>query len=265
MELDSRTLIREELTAGGAAFGEGEHPLIRWRSVIAGFVISTLSLIGFLGFWLTLGQVDQAQGLEDKFLLGAIPILIITFSLFFGGYFASRISRYSSMKVGGAQGVLIASLFIIFFIYQVIALSFWRGKLKTDFDNLNLNILETSYLAEDALLDLDIKGESSLLAYGLMERIIKGDKSSAINYVSLRIGVPEEMASEKVNQLNKNLNAWLESKRSERWQWLKTYGRSLFMIVFFGILAAASGGIIGAATNLRKPIISERIFKYQHA
>jgi len=43
------------------------------------------------------------------------------------------------------------------------------------------------------------------------------------------------------------------------------YGRSLFIIVFFGILAAASGGILGAVANLRKPILPEKLFNYQHA
>lgn len=102
--------------------GFAHYPLISWRSVIAGLVFSIICYIALNALGLaalgaspsvllgkTTGEVIMGLGTGA----GAWTILSVLISLLVGGYFSARISNLVTGKIGGAQGIVIASLFLI--------------------------------------------------------------------------------------------------------------------------------------------------------
>jgi hypothetical protein len=106
------------------------HPLISWRSVIAGTLISFLGLSILLALGLAFGGIGLVHGVNENsvgMFSGVWFLISSVIALFFGSYFSGRVSKFHMGRLGAAQGALISALFFGYFLFESFAAIGWVG------------------------------------------------------------------------------------------------------------------------------------------
>src|SRR4051812_32153916 len=90
------------------------HPLMSWRSVIAGLIIGGFITDICLMLGLGLGGVtmksDANISTQAAGIIGGVWFLVsCMIGLFCGSYFAARVSKLHTSRLAGSQGVLITA------------------------------------------------------------------------------------------------------------------------------------------------------------
>src|SRR5690606_4168217 len=112
------------------------HALISWRSIVAGLLIAMFVMTGLLGLVLAFGGIGLDEDTSAKsagIFTGAWFIGSALISLFAVCYFAARISKFRMGRNGSAHGLVIATLFLGFFLYQTVAMVANAGSLAGSF------------------------------------------------------------------------------------------------------------------------------------
>jgi hypothetical protein len=260
------------------------HPLISWRSVIAGTLIAFFSMIGLLGLGMAFGGIgmDDNTSLRSAGIFSGIWFLVSALiSIFSGSYFAARVSKFQTGRIGSAQGLVIAALFLGFFLYQMMST---LGMVGSAAGNLvggsasligqgvvsasqNQTITNTvSNLSEDALGDLNLGSDPRTVAMGVGTRLVNGNVESAKNYLARQAGISPAEADARITQLNTQVSQTINQAKEGAATALKSAGWTLFLLVALGALAAIAGGALGSVTNFRKPLSREQsLLRSQHA
>jgi len=251
------------------------HALISLRAILAGLLISTLTMIGLIGLGLAFGGIGLDEDTSARsagiftgvwFLAGSI------ISLFVGSYFAARMSKFKTGRIGSAQGLVIASLFLGFFLYQSIvaigsvgsAAGSFLGKtggaiasgVEKAAGNPTVNNFITEF-SEDAIGDLNIRSDVSTVAQGLGSRLLRGDTEGAKNYLAGQAGISPAEADTRIATLKTRMDQTIAETKEGTATALRSTGWSLFLLVALGVLAATGGGALGSVANFRKPLIRE--------
>ena len=252
------------------------HALISYRAIVAGLLISMLAMIGFIGLGLGFGGMgldEDTRAQSVGIFSGVWFIVSILLSLFIGSYFASRVSKFRTARVGSVQGLVISALFLGFFFYQIIsalgtagsALGSLVGKSGgaiaegTRMASQNPAVTNTIHnLAEDVLGELNLRSSPQVVAQGLGSRIIRGDTEGAKNYLALEAGITPTEADARIAQMKAKVDQYLADIKESTGVALRTTGWSLFLMVLLGALSAILGGALGSKVNFRKPLILER-------
>ncbi|MGE3610138.1 MAG: hypothetical protein AB7I27_11165 [Bacteriovoracaceae bacterium] len=250
------------------------HPLISWRSVLAGLLITFFTFIGLAGLGVALGGISMNQEVTAKgvglfsgiWFLGSVLI-----SLFVGSYFAARVSKFRANRIGSAQGLVIAALFIGFIIYQVAMMIGVAGNIVGDTASVvstgvqkagqNPMINNTiSNIIEDSFTGLNLKSDAQTVATGLGSRLVRGDVESAKNYLSAQAGISPAEADQRIVALRGRVDNAIAQAKDTTSMALQSSGWTLFLLVVLGALAAVAGGALGSVANFRKPLTRVEYF-----
>jgi hypothetical protein len=244
------------------------HPLISWRSVIAGLLIAFFCMVGFLGLGLAFGGISMDEDTSAKSMgifTGAWFLISVLLSIFVGSYFAARVSKFQTGRIGSAQGLVIAALFLGFFLYHMLsaigsigsATGSMIGKgasmAGAGIDKLADNPA-VGNMVEDAVGDLNLRADPKQVATGVTTRLIRGDTEGAKNYLSRQSGITPEEANMRITQLKTQLDQTIDRTKEGAATALKSTGWSLFLLVVLGALSAIFGGSLGSVANYRKPL-----------
>ena len=119
----------------GSGFLESElntmHPLVSWRSVIAGLLVTLLTLSILVSLGMAFGGItmtDDTSAQSAGIFTGIWFLISSIIALFAGSYFAARISKFHLNRIGSAQGLVIASLFFGFMLWQTFSAIGWMGR-----------------------------------------------------------------------------------------------------------------------------------------
>lgn len=260
------------------------HPLISWRSVIAGTLIAFFSMLGLLGLGMAFGGIgmDSDTSFRSAGIFTGVWFLVSALiSIFAGSYFAARVSKFQTGRIGSAQGLVIAALFLGFFLYQMMSTLGMVGSAASNLvggsaslvgrgvqnASQNQTIVNTvSNLSEDALGDLNLRSEPRTVAMGVGTRLANGNVESAKNYLALQAGISPAEADARISQLNTQVSQAVSQAREGAATALKSTGWTLFLLVALGALSAIAGGALGSVTNFRKPLSREQsVLRSQHA
>lgn len=251
------------------------HALISFRAIVAGLFIAGFSFIGFVGLGLAFGGMElggETSAQSVGIFSGVWFIVSVLLSLFIGSYFAARISKFRTGRVGSLQGLVIAALFIGFFMYQMIsaigsaggALGSLIGKSGqmvargAQEASQNQAVSSTvSRLAEDALGDLNLKSDPSVVAQGVGSRLIQGEGESAKNYLAAQAGISPAEADARIAQMKAQVDKYVSDAKEAAGSAIRSAGITIFLLVLFGSLAAIGGGALGSVANFRKPLVRE--------
>jgi hypothetical protein len=253
------------------------HPLISWRSVVAGFIISLFFMVGFIGLGMAFGGIGMYDGTTAAnagVFSGIWFFASALISLFVGSYFAARISKFQSGRVGSAQGLVIAALFLGMFIYQSIGaiggISRMTGSVlgKTvGFVGASTDTLSSSPMVrdviEDSLGDLNLRSSPQRVVTGVASRLIKGNAEGAKTYLAAQAGISVAEADKRISAAKANVDKALISAREGAATALKTAGWSLFFLVFLGAISSVLGGSLGSLKNFKKPLVRKTVLKEQ--
>jgi hypothetical protein len=243
------------------------HPLISWRSVVAGLLVAFFFMVGLLGLGMVFGGIGMQDGTTARgagLFSGLWFLVSALISLFAGSYFAARISKFQLGRVGSAQGLVIAALFLGAFLYETITVIGGVGQLAGAFLGKTVNIVEDSpvvkNVAQEIVGDLKLKDPPQTVATGIASRLIKGDAQGAKVYLAGEAGITEAQADQRISAAKKTIDLALVKTRIGAAKALKSAGWSLFFLVFLGSVSAVLGGSLGSVANYRKPLAPREFF-----
>lgn len=252
------------------------HPLISWRSVVAGLLISFFTMAGLLGLGMAFGGISMNEDTSASsagIFTGIWFLVSALLSLFVGSYFAARVSKFQTGRIGSAHGLVIAALFLGFFFYQTVSaigsIGSAAGSLLGKTANLagrgveqasQSNAITTAVgnMAEDALGDLNLRSDPKVVATGVANRLMSGNVEGAKNYLALQAGISPAEADAKIAQLKIQADKAVGDAKMAAADAMKATGWSLFLMVVLGALAAVGGGGLGSVANFRNPLSREQ-------
>ena len=244
------------------------HPLLSWRSIVAGLVVALLALAGLSGLGMAFGGIglDENSSLQGALTFtGSWAIGSLLLSIAAGAYFSARFSGFASARVGAAQGVVIAALFLGLVLWQAVSVLGWAGRTAGDAvggaaaaigkgTSAISQSAAVSNMVEDSLGDLKIQQDRmQAVATGVATRLYRGDVGSAKNYLARQAGVSPAEADRRVNQLKERADQTLASIHSGAAEALRSTGLTLLFSALLGALAGSGFGALGSRSNRRKP------------
>lgn len=244
------------------------HPLISWRSVVAGLLIAFFCMVGFLGLGMAFGGISLDQDTSVRsagMFTGTWFLISALLSLFIGSYFAARVSKFQTGRIGSAQGLVIAALFLGFFLYQMMSAIGSIGSATGSLIGRGANMAGAGIgkladspavgnMVEDAMGDLNLRSDPEQVATGVASRLIRGDTEGAKNYLSRQSGITPEEANVRITQMKTQVDQAIDRTKQGAAMVLKSTGWSLFLLVVLGALSAVFGGSLGSVANYRKPL-----------
>lgn len=259
------------------------HPLISWRSVVAGLLIAFFSMIGLLGLGMAMGGIGLNEDTSAKgagIFTGVWFLASTLISIFVGSYFAARVSKFQTGRIGSAQGLVIAALFLGFFLYQSVSAIVGMGGAAGSMIGKSAVAIGTGAsrvaqrpgvmatigrYAEDALGDLNLRSEPTVVARGVADRVVHGDSEGAKNYLARQAGITPEEADARIAQLKTRADRVIDEAKVATGNALQATGWSLFLLVILGALSSVLGGALGSVANFRNPLSREQFVARQHS
>lgn len=249
------------------------HPLISWRSVVAGLLISFLSLVILLSLGMAfggLGLSDGASAQSAGIFTGVWFLVSSIISLFLGSYFAARVSKFHTNRIGSAQGLVIAALFFGFFLYQTFQTIGFVGGAATKTVSGAASAVSAgaqqlagsetmNTVIEDALGDLNLRRDPQTIASGVASRLLAGNPESAKNYLARNAGITPQEADRRIAEARTQVDSAMMKAREGAAGALQATGWTLFATLLLGAAAAIGGGALGSRANYRKPLTREQV------
>jgi hypothetical protein len=248
------------------------HPLVSWRSVVAGLFVSFLTLAILLSLGIAFGGIglDDGTTAQNAGIFSGVWFLVSSLiALFAGSYFAARISKFQNNRLGSAQGLVIASLFFGLFLWQTATALGWAGRaagsavsgassaVGQGVSQLSGNQVVNN-IVDDAIGDLNLRSEPSVVAQGVASRLISGNTEGAKNYLARQAGITPAEADQRIAALRSQVDQALVTAREQGAAALKALGWTLFATLLLGAAASVGGGALGSRANLRKPLTREQ-------
>lgn len=251
------------------------HALISWRSIVAGLLLAFFTMTGLIGLGLAFGGIgldDDTSARGAGIFTGVWFLISALISIFIGSYFAARISKFRTGRIGSAQGLVIAALFVGFILYQTMATIGMAGQAMGGMIKGSSGLIArgvdkaadipvinnaVSNVAEDAIGDLNLKSDVRTVGTGVATRLVQGDTEGAKNYLSMQAGITPAEADARIAQMKTRVDKLVEDTREGTAAALKSVGWSLFLLTLLGSLAAVAGGAMGSVANFRKPLIRQ--------
>lgn len=226
--------------------------LLNFKSIFAGLLVTMLMGLGLIG----LGSAFELISFEQGLLEGPWIIVLSSFSLLLGSYFATRFSGFKSLKIGAGEGIVIASLALGVLIFQGL-----RPYLSEPVEREE-EVMEVAESPEDVALthlrSLPLKSDFNKASQELSKRVESGDLERAKTYLMQESGISWREADERIKVLRDELEtplvAQMQMEESMDEMWIP--GQNIFFIVLFGSLSAILGGILAVFMNRRKPLVA---------
>lgn len=248
----------------------GTHPLISWRSMIAGLLIALLCYMIFLTLGVAVGGVGLIDGVDSDargvgLMVGAWAIVSAALSLFIGGYFAARVSKFAAPLVGSAQALVISSLFFGIIAFEIamtagmaaglagralggLAAAAGRGASDVVSSPVVMDAVDQS------LEGLQLRSAPDVVAQGVAVRLIRGEPQAALNYLARQSGQSPAQLQSRIDTLQAQVQTALTDAGQNAARALAAAAWSLVATMVIGLLAAVAGGFLGARSNVTKPL-----------
>lgn len=251
------------------------HALVSFRAIVSGLLIAMFTMIGLLGLGLAFGGINMNEDTSAQsagIFTGIWFIISALISVLLGSYFAARVSKFRTGRVGSAQGLVIAALFLGFFLYQTIAAIGPAGSGVASLLGKSGSVVaqgaqmaannptitnSVSNMTENALGDLNLKSSPQDVAQGLATRLILGDKEGAKNYLSIQAGITSTEADTRIAQMKGQVDQFVSDVKEATGTALKSVGWSLFLLVVLCGISGIAGGALGSVANFRRPLVRE--------
>jgi hypothetical protein len=255
-------------------FLSGYHPAISFRSVVAGVLVCLLSFGTLMSLGLAIGGIglqNSGASAQGAGTFGGLWLLFSALvSLFACSYLTSRVSNFTSRRIGVAQGLVVAAAFFGIILFQAVGFMGWAtsavssvvggaaqavGPSAGNVAQNNSGLIND--LIEDQLGGVEIRGDIGTVASGVAGRLIRGDVESAKTYLSRHTNLTPAEIDARVTDLQARVNTALNDARTAAGRALQVSGWSIFGLFVLGMIFSALGGSLGARANMRVPMTSD--------
>lgn len=253
----------------------GTHShLLCWKSLFAGLLITVMGHMILSSLGTAVLGLTAKSAIENE--TGGVALLTgyglwmgfsAIVSLFLGSYFAVRISKNVTNKVGAAHGFVLSSAFFI--ILTIVATSA-LGTLAMGFGHLvsgigqgaasigsNTRVQDT---INQAFGTTTFKADPKVVAEGLTTRLLQGDVASARAYYAYQTGMSEAQVAANVDALNARFEATVKEVGDKAATATAATGFTLFVLYVVGVVAAMFGGRVAAHANVSRPLAVEEAY-----
>lgn len=241
---------------------------ISWKAVFAGLFISLMSMMAASALGLGIVGAVTRSAIESESNGGAIAtgagvwlFLSVVISLLLGGIFTARSSQTHIPKVGGAEALVVASLFFVIMISGVgNAVSGISGTLTGMVKTIGTGATDLSQnpMVQDTInvaIPRDtLKVDPKVFAQGLTARLLSGDTESAKNYFAYNTGMSTAEAEAKMALVRTQIEQSIKVAGDKAAKAASAVGWTLFVTFLIGLAAAFAGGAWGAKTNQEDPL-----------
>lgn len=251
------------------------HPLVSWRSVLAGLAVTLLTMACLIALGMAMGGVGLEDGasLATAGLFAGVWFVASTIiALAAGSYFAARVSKFQTARIGSAHGLIISALFFITIMWSTFSTVGWAGRMSGQAVGGAASAVASganqaaqnpfvANIVEDAVADLNIPTERIQgVVTGVATRLLRGNTESAQTYLARQTGTSTEEAQERMLQLRAQVDQFIVESREKAAEALSAAGWTLFLMITIGSIAAMGGGALASRTNLRKPLEHDHHF-----
>ncbi len=241
------------------------NSLISWRSTLAGFVLSLMTLAALLALAIAFGGIGLEDGstVQNAGIFAGIAVIVATvLSIFVGSYFAVRLSRFKVDVVGCAQGLVLGSLVVLFVLWQTMSAVGTLGKAAAQATGAAAVAAGTTAgaaaqnpmiqdMIEDNLGATTLKSSPEVVVRGVTSRLVRGDQEGAKNYLAYQAGMTREEADTRVAAMKTKVDEMMIKAREGSATALKTSGWSVFLLIALSAIASVLGGLLGSQVNVR--------------
>ena len=246
-------------------------PLISWKSIFAGFIVSLITYLTLTALGAGVGGASasgmiQEGGDPSKFAAGAGLWLGISalLALFAGCYFTARISPFITNRIGGAQGLVISSLFFAFLFYGAGSTIGAAGKgLGSMFSAIGHGAGDVSKnpavqnTIHKAFANTNLKSEPQVVAQNLAAFLLSGDAEGAKSYLSYQTSLSGPELDARYASLKTEFEARATEAGVIAAKAVSATGWTMFITLLAGLASGFFGGALGARANFNQPIAAD--------
>lgn len=246
-------------------------PSISWRAIFAGAFVGILAFLALSMLGLALGgisikEIAQGGGGSTGLLIGAGIWMVFSsiIALFVGGYVAGRSSGVLPSRIGGVEGLVVASLV---FLLVFMGLGTGLGTLGSATGAMAGGVASTvtdlagspqvHNLVGRSLRGLNLRSSRSEVAQGLAARLVRGDEEAAIAYLAAQAGISRAEADQRLGEIKGQVMGAVRGVGKTAGNVTQALGWTFFVSIVLGALAALLGGVLAVRRNIRHPL-SER-------
>lgn len=248
----------------------GPHPknLLCWKATFGGLLIALMAFVGLTSLGAGIagftaeGLISQRESGSSLATGSGLYLGIsIVVALFCGGYFAMRISRFMTTRVGAAHGLVVASAF---FLLMILGLGNLVGGLASGFGSLakasanGISNLASNSMVQDtvneALGAVTFKSPLADVAQGLTTRMLQGNTESAKKFLAYQTNLPPSVVDTKIAQMKTQLETATRNVAETTAHAVGNAGLSFFVVFLVGLIGAVLGGRTGAHANADRPL-----------
>ncbi len=250
--------------------------LLSWRALIAGFFISILTFTMLLSLGLAVGGYaanNAFESLQSVAVGSSVWTLVsIILAVFAGSYFAGRLGTYRTPRIGAAQGLVIASLFLVSFLYmsgQFTNMVATRAAQTVGFVGTQVSSAagaaaqnpQIRAIVEEALGDEVMRGnqDPAVVAQQLGLYLVQGETEQARNYLARTTNISPEEAEQRLAALQTRLDEAMTQVQEGVSSAMVALGWFLFIALGLGALSGSLGGALGSRENKRHPLEAEEL------
>jgi hypothetical protein len=237
-----------------------------FRSIAGGVLVAMLTMATLIGLGMAMGGIglDEDTTAQSAGMFTGIWFMVsAALSLFAGSFYSARVSTVRDDRMGAAQGILIAALFLGFFLYQTIAAIGFAGQAVGVVGKGAMSAAKSPMVTEGVgrvvergLGDLNLKTEPRAVATGLAHRLMDGDVEGAKNFLADQAGITPAEADAKIAQFKAESQKIIDDAKLAAASALRSTGWSLFIVMLLGSVASVLGGFLGSRTH--QPMVVER-------
>lgn len=252
---------------------------ICFKSVTGGLLVTLLTMTALTGLGMAIGGIGldaDTSAQNAGIFTGAWFLVGSLLSLFVGSYYAARVSAFRAPKVGAANGILIAALFLGLFLYQsfsaVGALGRAAGSLVGGAATA-VGVTATAAaqnptivsMVEDQFNGLELRSEASTVAMGVGNRLMNKNYEGAKNYLAYQANLTPVEADQRIAQMRAEAERLGDEAKEAASVALKSTGWSLFVLAVLSALASLGGGFLGSRLNVAHPMDESVALRASHA
>ena len=235
---------------------------VSWRSVFAGLAVSALVLTVLMALGVAISghaidAMSDGDGLAGYGIGTAIwTALSISVALFAGSFFTGRLSGFVSARVGAAQGLVVASIFVLSLVWAggntlgaltsgfTQAVSSVGGGAAQVASSLSKNS-EVQAVVNEAVDGLDLKDNPETIFTQLSTYLVQGKTQLAERYLAHQASITVPEARERIATLKTNFSQTASKVIDKTGRAIALAGWFIFGTFVLGILSALAGGAIG--------------------
>ena len=247
------------------------NALVSWKPILAGLLVTAVCYIGLSALGAAIGFASAIPAIEAErhgaMLATGAAIwmgLSALASLLAGSYFAARTSTFVTLRIGAAQGLVIAALFFIGLVWGVgvtvgmagAGLSGLASK-ATDSTAKILSQPAVQATVENTLSGVPLKSDPTVVAEGLATRLLSGNVVGAETYFAYQTGLPPAEAKQKIDKLSAEFKASVKEAGVKVSKAMAVAGWVFFLIVLLGVGISMLGGALGCRENFKMPLTDE--------